>query len=106
LFARNDQRILHPFFAEDVVKPRMRIIIDNDFSGIPSHCKTEHYKIKSQQPRLDHWLSVGLFVRIIRDKATPRLKHNQRDFPRINTRIFPGACIIFFQSLSIGFIFQ
>ncbi|HEV8511941.1 MAG TPA: nucleoside hydrolase [Cyclobacteriaceae bacterium] len=35
LFAQKDQKTLSSIFAEDVVKPRMRMIIDNDFSGDP-----------------------------------------------------------------------
>ena len=35
LFAQNDQKKPTSIFAEDVVKPRMRIIIDNDFGGDP-----------------------------------------------------------------------
>src|SRR6478609_4674194 len=34
LFAQKDQKN-PPIFAEEVVKPRMRIIIDNDFGGDP-----------------------------------------------------------------------
>jgi len=37
LFAQNDKTMkkLSSIFPEDVVKPRMRIIIDNDFGGDP-----------------------------------------------------------------------
>src|SRR6476620_678346 len=35
LFAQKDQKNPSSFFADDIVKPRMRVIIDNDFSGDP-----------------------------------------------------------------------